>query len=165
MARTNWRSTFEAPHHVALSLRGNHPNLIEPDPGFVYLDSGFFGNIFTSPASLYACTLPTGHWFPEVFDRGRFAGSYPEYFPGFLWGGTSSSLLPQNCWGFIGGDYPEGVAGVCNAQYDGFGTIPESDANDLNQGVTYDRAILSTCTGGGETWGHPIFTTLDSLTE
>jgi hypothetical protein len=167
MARTNWKSSYGAPHTVAISLRGSHPNLIEPDPGFIYLDSGFFGNVFTSPARLYTCDSSNQSPVWELLDRGRLAGLFAEsgsYFPGFVWGNSAASLnsSPSECWGHA--DIVYG-SGVCNARYDGEGTIPDSDAFDASQGLSYDQAILSSCAGGGTTWTHPIFVTVDSLTD
>jgi hypothetical protein len=170
MARTNWRSSYGAPHTVAISLRGNHPSLIAPDPGFIYLDSGFFGNIFTSPASLYACNSANKGGAVEVFRRGRQAGTAlgqigQDYFPGFSYGTPQPGpfAFPSYCWGYT--PLVESSSGVCNAQYDGSVTIPDSDKFDASEGLTYDQAILSTCTGGGATWTHPIFVTLDALTD
>jgi hypothetical protein len=171
MARTNWKSSFEAPHTVAISLRGNHPNLIQPDPGFIYLDSGFFGNLFTEPASLYSCDTNDGIDLFAVADRGRLAGElldHPGYFPGFSWGSALPSIHPiqWQCWGHSGLDLASpGATGACNAVYDGRATIPDGDAFDQSEGLTYDQAILSSCNGGGATWTHPIFATLDSLTD
>jgi hypothetical protein len=169
MARTNWRSSYEAPHTVAISLRGNHPNLIQPDPGFIYLDSGFFGNIFTEPASLYSCDTANRGFSALVADRGREAGELLDrdgYFPGFSWGSALPGLQPIRwfCWGYSSLKYPDST-GACNALYDGLGTIPDSDAFDASESLTYDQAILSSCNGGGVTWTHPIFATLDSLTD
>jgi hypothetical protein len=164
MARTNWRSTFQAPHAVAISLRGNHPSLVLPDDGFIYLDSGFFGNLFTSPASLFTCNTSNMDYsfIGYLLGRGRAAGLVTSNFPGFAWGGSPDTAAPANCWGMTTGAAIS--TGACDGVYNGYRTIPDSDA--ANAGArAYDDAILASCAGGGRTWSHPIFVTLDSLTD
>jgi hypothetical protein len=159
MARVNWLSSFGSPHTVSISIRGNQPNLTSPDAGYNFYDSGFFGNLFEAPAQMYVCIIENTGLFAsdyvDIYGRGRAIGYFNGAleFLGFQYGSVpDGSVTAQNCFGA-----DNGASHACDSFYDADFTVPpDSD---------YDQAILSTCNGWGRRWTHPVFTSLDSLTD
>jgi hypothetical protein len=136
MARSNSQGK-----HVSISLRG--PGVLAaPDAGYVYADSGFWGNLFSEQATLLSCYLrndvlamPQGVAIETI---GRAAGYVVGDFPGFQTLGA--------CGGATG-------SGPCGTLDVGWTTTAEFD----------DAMPTAQCSALGRAWSRPIFVTLNSI--